>query len=93
MASGDLIKLAHLIFRTDDFQADETTNYGTPRKRRAVQWLPVDEAMEDGGWKVYSYENHRGASIDSIEAVDLYELEQHIEKYFGVTWRYQLPPD
>lgn len=91
--AGDLIKLAHLIFQTYKSQADETDQFGVPRKSRALSALPVDVAMHDGGWKVWSYEDHRAATVEMLDETEKFGLEEIIDSYLGFTWRYQVPQD
>lgn len=93
MPSGDLVKLAYLVFQTYSSQEDEVDRTGSPRKSRAIGALPVDEAMSDDGWKVWSYEEHRSASVDDLDTIERFALEHELDSLFGFTWRHQIHLD
>ncbi|TGT56613.1 hypothetical protein EN813_042405 [Mesorhizobium sp. M00.F.Ca.ET.170.01.1.1] len=88
----DIVRLAHLILRSyqeDDADVDE---YGRPADSRAFPYLPVDEAMSDGGWKVLLFELRAAADTDRLDADAAIKLNRRLENFLGPEWQSRFPP-
>lgn len=54
---GDLVSIAYAIIQAYIEDRREPDEFGRPRPSRALLYLPVDEAMKDGGWLILKFEN------------------------------------
>jgi hypothetical protein len=86
-SAGDLLRLAHFIVKSYAPDLDDSDVYGRPRDSRSFFALPVDVAMEDGGWRILHFEERRSFGIDDIDPQDFAILELHIRRNLGPQWR------
>ena len=92
VSSRELIKLAHAIFKSHNGHGDSVEEYGKAKERSAFFYLPVDVAMEDGGWRILANELKLLRDIDNCETPELLRLRQYVNVYLGAEWRQQIPP-
>jgi hypothetical protein len=92
VASGDLVRLAHLILRAYNTPVDDEEQFGRAVESRAFISLPVDEAMKDGGWRILEFELERSIGPDEIDADELANLRRYIERFLGPEWQQRIPP-
>jgi hypothetical protein len=88
----DVARLAHLILRSYHEDEDEIDEYGHPTDSRAFLYLPVDEAMRDGGWKVLLFEMRSSADIDRLDSIATTMLNRRLESFLGPEWQNRFPP-
>ena len=86
-SAGDLLRLASFILRSFDPELDRIDGSDHPRGSRNLLFLPLDEAMSDGGWRILDFETHRDFTIDELAPLERAILEAHIQTYFGPQWR------
>lgn len=91
-AAGDLLRLAHLVLRAYTFEPTHDDDFGHERDTRSFVSLPVDEAMQDGGWKILSFESSRAAGGSETDASDSAVLYRHIAHFLGPEWQQRFPP-
>jgi hypothetical protein len=85
--AGELLRLAYAIAKSFAPNLDELGLFGRPREGSAFFALPVDEAMDDGGWKVLNFETHRNFDIEDIDPQDVPPLQVEIQRSLGPQWR------
>lgn len=88
----DVARLAHFILRSYQEDDDEIDEYGCPADSRAFLYLPVDEAMSDGGWKVLMFEMRSSADIDRLDSDATTMLNRRLESLLGPEWQIRFPP-
>lgn len=92
--AADLLRLAHLLLKAytlgDDIDVDE---YGRPVDSRAFFALPIDEAMEDGGWRILNFESRRTYGIDEISPPEMSIITRALRRYLGSEWPQQTRED
>ena len=86
----DLIRLAHLILKSYNFEDDSSFKFQDQVKLREISFLPLDEALSDGGWRILNFEQQDRKTLDD-ERVSQYRDE--IERLLGSEWPNQLPRD
>lgn len=92
VAAIDIARLAHLILRSYHEEEDEVDEDGLPADSRAFLYLPVDEAMKDGGWKVLLFEMRASADTDRLDPVATTMLNRQLERFLGPEWQSRFPP-
>ena len=65
----DLLQLAHLILRAHEAPSAEE-DIVVPIGRTPLFALPLDIAMEDGGWRVLNFECEHGIEFDESEPIN-----------------------
>lgn len=94
VAAADLLRLAYVLFKTYRLEfGQEVDDYGLPADSRAFAVLPVDEAMEDGGWRVLNFEWRRRFCIDEVGPRELSIIIRAVRKYLGPEWPQQTRED
>ncbi len=88
LPAGEALELAHRLFRAYTTDPDQMKGFGKEVEGRSVAVLPVDEAMRDGGWRVWDYELHRAAEVEESDPATLAAVRPLIEKYLGPEWQY-----
>lgn len=94
VAAGDLLRLAHLVLRAykvDFIEPAEKT--GGREKKGGFHALPVDQAMDDGGWKVLDFETPRLPVSDDLGQEGVMFLHRQLTKFLGHEWRRVILPD
>jgi hypothetical protein len=86
----EIMRLAHLIIRSyqGDFDKDDTA--ARNGAHRNVRYKPVDEAIEDGGWWLYSTGEADGELYDRNTS-DIPETQAKLKRIFGVEWQSRIP--
>lgn len=89
-AAGDLLKVAHLMVSAYEDPLDELAEFGVARSGgRPFETLPVDEAMNDGGWRVLRFEWKRHSSCaDRRDPIQMVRLNRVLRSYLGPEWRH-----
>lgn len=90
--SGDLLRLAHHIINSyaeDDEKIDLLSNR---EGRKPFFSLPVDVAMNDGGWHIYFFERKLTHTVDDFSRSSLYLLHGNLNKLLGDEWQRLIPP-
>lgn len=90
VAAIDLLRLAQHIVRayTDPDSAFEETE--RQREFRGFHQLAVDDAMNDGGWRILEFEHPGIVSYCDPSTTDITLRRYRIERYLGPEWRH--PP-
>lgn len=83
----ELLVLAHAILKSFAPDFDELGPFGRPREGRVFFALPLDEAMEDGGWRILNFESHRNFDIEDVDSQDFPALTVEIQQFLGAQWR------
>jgi hypothetical protein len=91
--ASDLIRIAHIILRAYSGEDEATDEFGRPREGRSLADLPVDKAMEDGGWRVLEHEERRSNNIDDLDPERLESFRHQAKKVTGTQWHHQPPQD
>jgi hypothetical protein len=91
--ASDLVQIASLILRAYSGDTDEVDDFGVPRDTRSLVHMPVDSAMEDGGWRVLEFELKQSRSIDDLDPERLHYIRRIARKVIGSPWHYQPPQD
>jgi hypothetical protein len=86
--AGDALRLAHFIVRSYTEERDSLADFGEAKVGRSLLYAPVDEAMNDGGWRVMEYECSSAGGGDDLNAVERLVLCSLIEKYLGPEWQH-----
>ena len=93
-SAADLLRLAHMLLKAYRLGAgDDVDDYGRPIDSRAFFALPVDEAMEDGGWRILNFEDRRNFGIDEINPRELSIIKRAVRNYLGPEWPQQMQED
>lgn len=88
VSSSDVLKIAHHFLRAYTDAPDEMAEFGVAEEGRPFATLPVDEAMNDGGWRVLNFEIRRQSSLtDRGDPLDLARLVPILNRYLGPEWR------
>lgn len=88
VSDGDALRLAHLIVRSYTEERDLLADFGRAKASRSLFYLPVDEAMNDGGWRIMEYERSgAGESLEPDPSANRI-LISHVERYLGPEWRH-----
>ena len=92
--AADLLRLAQMLLRTyrPEFEED-LDDYDRPIDSRAFFALPVDEAMQDGGWRIMNFESRRRSGIDEIDPREMTIIKRAIRRYLGPEWPQQIYED
>jgi hypothetical protein len=85
---SELIRLAYLVWRAYAADLSDVGDDGQPRKSRSLLSLPVDEAMNDGGWRILDFETKSLPSSDERDIPEFIEIRPLIEKYLGPEWQH-----
>jgi hypothetical protein len=94
VAAADLLRLAHMLLKRYRLDIDdELDDYGRPVDSRAFFALPVDEAMEDGGWRVLNFETRRRFGIDELDPREITIIKRAVRRYLGPEWPQQIRED
>lgn len=88
VSDGDALRLAHFIVRSYTEEHDYLADFGRERASRSLLYTPVDEAMNDGGWRVMEYEGGRESVKDDRDPDTHRILCNLIERYLGPEWRH-----
>jgi len=56
ISDGDLLRLANLIVQAHGTDPNLLAGFGVAAASRTLLSLPLDEAMDDGGWRVLFFE-------------------------------------
>ena len=85
---GDAVKLAHLILRS--YQDDDNGADGFPKdySTRSLPHRAVDEAMNDGGWRILEFEEKRLELAKTETSHEFCEIDLIVRKYLGPEWRH-----
>lgn len=89
----DLIRIANYILLTFSADAVDDDLESRPVDPRSLLALPIDQAMNDGGWRVLEFETRRQVEQDepSPEARSLFL--HCIRKVLGAEWQFQRHQD
>lgn len=89
--AADLIKLAHVIFRTYKREPEHREDrYGSPRFRPTIENMPVDVAMRDGGWGILYFEKEHFDAFAADTVAKRIADQRSVKKYLGERWPHQL---
>jgi hypothetical protein len=88
LPAGEALEMAHRLLRAYTEDPDQTKIFGREGEVRSLARLPVDEAMQDGGWRVMEYELRRAGDVEDLDAGMLAALRPIIEKYLGPEWQH-----
>ncbi len=93
ISAGDLLRLANFVLRAfkSDF-IEEGENARSRGRSVAFHALPVDEAMQDGGWRVLSFEEPSAKQMDEVDSAATLYLNSQLTKYLGHEWQRLTPP-
>lgn len=92
VSGGDLIRLAHLILKSYQFEEESGDHPEIRLDSRAFSALAVDEAMADGGWRVLAFEAGHDRRREIRERPSVLDLRLRVGKYLGAEWRTRIPP-
>jgi len=86
ISDGDLLRLANLIVQAHGTDPNLLAGFGVAGASRALLGLPVDEAMDDGGWRVLYFEVGNARHEDEPG----YGLNHHsvVRRLLGPEWRH-----
>jgi hypothetical protein len=87
-----LIQLAHIVLRAYLDEDQRSDGFGRPGVSREFGTLPVDLAMNDGGWRILEFETSRRVTLDDVEIGELVRLRIIVEQVLGRSWRHQHSP-
>jgi hypothetical protein len=88
-AAGDLLKMANLLVSAYQDPLDELAEFGVAQEGRPFSALPVDEAMNDGGWRILSFESKRQASWTDIrDPLDVARMIPTLNRRLGPEWQH-----
>lgn len=91
--AGLLLRLAAHIVRAATFEPDELSGFGRPGESRQFATLPLDVAMQDGGWRILDFERRWGCGLDQLDSVEMAELSTRISRILGPQWQYRIRPE
>jgi len=89
VASGDVIKIAHVILRSYSEEIDTHAQLAFGSNHHTLASMAVDIAMSDGGWRILEFELENKSQLDDINPVKRNTLRYLIEKYLGPEWQHQ----
>lgn len=87
--AGILLRLAAHIVRAGTVEPDELEGFGRQGPSRLFSALPLDEAMQDGGWRILDFERRQQFSLDGLDFEEQKDLEARIERILGPEWQQQ----
>jgi len=92
--AGELLKLAYVICQA--FRADFVTPEEKKKSERTgwgdFHCLPVDEAMNDGGWNVLDFERTRMPLMEEIAPEQIMLTHAKLTRLLGHEWQKLIPP-
>jgi hypothetical protein len=89
-AAVDVLKMADLLVSSYVDPPDELLEYGVAQEGRPFVTLPVDEAMNDGGWRILAFENKRrllSRELDDPNSREMMQIARALNHYLGCDWR------
>ena len=89
--SVDLIKIAHLILRAYGGNDRELHAVQESRPNRTHLSLPVDRAMNDGGWRLLAESKLQNETEDALDLISL--KQELLERFVGPAWYHQAHRD
>ena len=92
-SASDLIRIAHIILQSYAGETDQLEDFGVQRETSPFVHMPVDSAMDDGGWRVLEFEFKRSGRIDDLGVDQLHKVRLRARKIIGSPWHYQPPRD
>jgi hypothetical protein len=92
-SARDLLRIANYILQTFAANGEEIDLSDTPMDPRAFFALPLDKAMEDGGWRVLEFEARRHAEVQEMSPEARTLFVHCIRKALGPEWQYRHPQD
>lgn len=90
--AGDLIRLANIILKSYSFEPPENNSLTPYSESRGLHSLPVDDAMNDGGWRVMFFERGQFSDTSLIDAAGFQEMRHKLDFYLGSEWQRRFPP-
>ena len=90
-SARDLLRLAHFILRANLTDQGENGDFSPSEDSRALPLLPVDVAMNTGGWRVMEFENIRLAA-DDPSPTRRGAIMKKLNKLLGPQWECKMPP-
>lgn len=87
VADGDVLKLANHFLQAYGDAPYELTEFGVAHDSRPFSSLPVDEAMNDGGWRILFHERRVSSWTDRRDPLELARLTPLLDRYLGPTWQ------
>lgn len=88
VSDGDLLRLAHLIVRSQLEETDLLAEFGRVVAGRSFWSAPVDEAMSDGGWRILEFEGRTTSARDDPDAGERRILRSLIQSFLGPEWQH-----
>ena len=84
-SAKDVLRLAYFILRSHQGEVGASDDFGRVIDSRALPMLPVDVAMQSGGWRLVEYENSQCSHLES-DATDQFWVTRKIERLVGKLW-------
>lgn len=85
VSAKELVSIANHILRAYREETDGI-DHGQAAVGRSMFSLPVDEAMEDGGWKVLEFEAS-GGDVDEVPVQLPISARLLVDKFLGPEWK------
>lgn len=87
VADGDVLKLAHHFLQAYGDAPYQLNEFGVAHEGRPFSSLPVDEAMNDGGWRILFHERRSSSWTDRRDPVELATLTPILDRLLGPAWQ------
>jgi hypothetical protein len=87
----ELMRLANHILRSYSGEFDKADPNERSRELRNLRYKPVDEAIDDGGWWLYSIGEADGERLN-FETTDSPDMQARLERFLGLEWQNRIPP-
>lgn len=88
-SARDMLRIANYILQTFGADGEEIELSDEPIDTRRFLALPLDEAMEDGGWKILEFEARRKIEDDDLTPETQTFFVHRMRKILGPSWQLQ----
>jgi len=85
---GDLLRFAHLIVQSQTQDTDLLAEFGRVVSGQSLLSAEVDQAMNDGGWRILEFEGQTTSARDDSDGGKRRVLRNLIQRYLGPEWQH-----